>query len=74
MGSLAGQMTYTVFWLPVPEKGQKGGGGDRNHFFKIAMPFNLERRQGPRFGKGSTDLVWCVLAQRVLSGLGVGWG
>lgn len=44
VGSFAGQMTYTTFWLPVPEKGQTSGGGDGNHFFRI-IPFSLESGQ-----------------------------
>lgn len=73
VGSFAGQMTYTTLWLPVPEKGQKSGGGDGNHFFRIVTPFGPGGGgQGARLGKGSTELVRGVPAQGARQGLGVG--
>lgn len=71
MGSFAGQMTYTTFWLPVSKRDRKVGGGVRagNHFSR-SCTLKLRREQGARSVRDSKEGVWESLSAGCLQGWG----
>ena len=59
IGSFAGQMTYTTFWLPVSKRDRKVGCGVRvgNHFLR-SCTLKLGRDQEARSVRDSKEGVW----------------